>query len=406
MFINYVKEYLNNGHSLDDLKKEFGIDSRIYEDKLVIFSYSQIDSPKTNPIVRMCRGLILEKDSWKVINYPFNRFYNFEEVPEERVKFNWDKAVATTKIDGSLISVFNYKNKWNISTRSMIGGTNCPNDYGMDFNKIFDEALKPYSREEFFSTLDPNFTYIFELVSPYNIIITPYDKATLFCIGGRDNNLQEYKFSDIFSQTWENNNFKNVIQKPNIIPLCNEDGSFKGFEEMKILAESVGTKDEGFVVTDFTSHNEGNFPRVKVKNSAYVALHHLKGQIDDGAINFGEILSIVYKNEQDEVVASLPQYKNIFNEVTEKWNKFKTEFNNAIKAECFEKFWLLNLNERKDPAIKKEFALIVQNGPFKKFSSFLFGFYNKNYKNLNECLESNNKNIKDVLKDLWEKFVK
>ena len=40
---NYVKEYLDSGKSLADLKEEFGIDTRVYDDGLVIFSYSQID---------------------------------------------------------------------------------------------------------------------------------------------------------------------------------------------------------------------------------------------------------------------------------------------------------------------------------------------------------------------------
>ena len=86
--INFLKEYLQN-HSLEDLKNEYGIKSSEYEG-LVIFSYSQIDSPKTDPIVRMSRGIVLEKDTWEIVAYPFYRFFNFEEVLEERNKFNWD----------------------------------------------------------------------------------------------------------------------------------------------------------------------------------------------------------------------------------------------------------------------------------------------------------------------------
>ena len=101
--INWIKRYLDVDCSsinrLDELKSELGISYSI-TDNLVIFSYSQIDSPKTDPIVRMSRGIVLEKDTWNIVSMPFYRFYNFEEVPEEREKFNWNKSVATTKIDG------------------------------------------------------------------------------------------------------------------------------------------------------------------------------------------------------------------------------------------------------------------------------------------------------------------
>ena len=404
---NYVKEYLDSGKSLTDLKEEFGIDKRVYDDGLVIFSYSQIDSPKTNPLVRMCRGLILEKDTWNIVNYPFYRFYNFDEVFEERTKFNWDKAVATEKVDGSLLSVFNYKSKWYIATRSWVGGDNAVNALGMTFNDIFDKAVLPYTRQEFFETLDPNCTYIFELVSPWNMIVTPYEKAALYCIGGRNKiDFQEDSFESIYNKTWSSNKFKDIIKIPKVISLSNSDGSFKGFEEMRNLANSVGEKDEGFVVTDFSSLLDGSFPRVKVKNSSYLVLHHLKGTLENNAINFGEILTIIYKNEQDEVLASLPQYKDIFADVEAKWKVFKSEFEAALNDPCFTKFWEMDEISRKDPANKKDFALAVNNGIYKKFSQYLFVCFNKGYNTLKECFENDKKPIHDVLKTIWDKYMK
>jgi len=408
-FKNYVKAYLEEDeNSLETLKADFGIDTRVTDNGLVIFSYSQIDSPKTNPIVRMCRGLVLEKDTWEIINYPFYRFYNFEEVPEENVKFNWKNAVATTKIDGSLLCVWYYKGKWNISTRSCIGGENQINDFGTTFNDLFDEAIKPFTREDFFLTLKPELCYIFELVSPLNQIVTPYAETKLYCIGARvidSYNYREINFKEVYSM--HENEWKGVILKPEIVPLCNDDGSFKGFDEMKALAESVGSKDEGFVVVDFSSidRETGSFPRVKVKNSAYVALHHLKGTIDNGSMNFGEILYVVYKNEQDEIISSLPQYKKYFDDVNAKLNQFLKEFNEVENSECFQRFLKMSEDEKKDPQNKKDFAMTVMNGPYKKFSTFLFLYFNKGYKSLNECLENSNKNIKDVLKDLWDKYL-
>ena len=44
---------------------------------LVCFKYSQIDSDFNEPLVRECRGIILEKDTWNVVAYAFNKFFNF-----------------------------------------------------------------------------------------------------------------------------------------------------------------------------------------------------------------------------------------------------------------------------------------------------------------------------------------
>ena len=60
-----VQNYLRSGKTLDDLTDELGIKSTPHENlPLVILNYSQIDSPKTDAIVRECRGLILDKRDW------------------------------------------------------------------------------------------------------------------------------------------------------------------------------------------------------------------------------------------------------------------------------------------------------------------------------------------------------
>ena len=51
----------------------------VEEGNLVLFKYSQIDSDFFNPIVQECRGIILEKDTWRVVAYAFRKFGNFGE---------------------------------------------------------------------------------------------------------------------------------------------------------------------------------------------------------------------------------------------------------------------------------------------------------------------------------------
>ena len=407
MFKNFVKEYLNEpGKTLDTLKEELGISYRIFHAKngdLVILSYSQIDSPKTNQIVRMCRGLVLEMNTWDIVSYPFYRFYNFEEVPEESLKFNWKNAMATEKIDGSLLEVFNYKDEWLISTRSMIGGENAVNALGTTVNNIFDMAISPMTREKFFERLTPNISYIFEIVSPFNQIVTQWDAAHLYLIGGRSKSFkeEEYTFIDLY-ETFDPE-MKNIVRIPKVISLYDkESDDFVGFEKMKMLAETGNSQDEGFVVVDFDSLDEttNSFPRVKVKNSAYVALHHLRGSLENGTPQYERILTLIYNKEDAEVLANLPHMKPYFDEVKEKFNKFLEEFNSDLKLIEAE------LNDPKKfvdhPELKKDFAMKIKDSKYKNLFFFMLKSCTKTF---NEMVDYQISKSVDVFDKLWENYV-
>lgn len=400
---NLIKEYFKSEKSLKNLNDEFGISSSEFHD-LIVLNYSQIDSPKTDPLVRLCRGIIVEKDTWDIIHYPFYRFYNFEEVIEERQKFNWNKAVATQKIDGSLWGVFNYNDEWYISSRSQIGGFNKTNFGEITFGDIFDKAIHPFSRDEFFATLNKNLDYTFELVSPYNQIVTPYSDCDIYLIGLRDKSNNFHEISLIDAEKIEHIAAlikSEIIKVPKIIPLVDENGKFRGFEEMKALAEAGESTDEGFVVVDWSSYdNEAEaFPRVKVKNSSYVALHHLRGTVENGSLNYANILNIIFKNEQDEVLSTFPAFENIFAEVEEKYNNFLNAFNKSF--EKVKSFFNLSAEKRLDKDIKKEFAMKID----KQFSSFLFFMFNKNINSIHEAIEVMANNKDSFWKKLWQDYV-
>jgi hypothetical protein len=69
---------------------------------LVNFKYSQIDSPKLHPIVRECRGIVLEDGTWNLVAKAFNRFFNVGEDAEDFAKFDWTNFACTSKEDGCL----------------------------------------------------------------------------------------------------------------------------------------------------------------------------------------------------------------------------------------------------------------------------------------------------------------
>ena len=90
--IKYIKE---NG--LDKAISNFKLKVRFYENKFLL-KYNQIESSMGFEEVQDCRGLILEKDTLKVMSLSFFKFFNNGE--GHAAKIDWDSARILEKLDG------------------------------------------------------------------------------------------------------------------------------------------------------------------------------------------------------------------------------------------------------------------------------------------------------------------
>ena len=177
-----VQEYLQT-RTLDQLKDEFAIKVKEHDVyPLVILNYNQIDSPKLNPITMECRGLILEKDTWRIIAKGFTRFFNFGEALEVTNNFDWTNPIECyDKEDGSYINIFWYgdptapRPQWRMSTRGSFGMDEL---VGTNGNRWLDlvHGLLP---DTFYRYAHRQVNYVFELTSPYNKVVRHYREAKL-----------------------------------------------------------------------------------------------------------------------------------------------------------------------------------------------------------------------------------
>lgn len=147
---------------------------------LTIYTYTEETqySKAWNDTNRLCRALVLDDEGHQV-NFPFPKFFNFEELNEEEKKrFQPDNLVsAATKEDGSLINVFCYRGAWQISTKG---------SWTSDQAEIATEILTTQF-PLFFQLAQPAFTYLFELVGPRNVNVTRnYEKDELILLAIRD----------------------------------------------------------------------------------------------------------------------------------------------------------------------------------------------------------------------------
>lgn len=256
---------------------------------LILFNYSHIDS-QINEITKEARGLILEKDTWKIIRYGFNRFFNFGEEYADII--DWNSANASSKEDGTLILLY-YYNGWHVSTRSTFDAIEAPLNDSVykNYQELFDSISENYHFN--IDTLNHNYTYCFELCSCHNRIVISYPEPKLFHLLTRDNITLEEIEEDI------------GIPKPARYIINN--GKAGAYDYITIV-NMLDDTHEGIVVKDKFNN------RVKIKTTEYVRLHYLMGLM---APTIENIVYLIWKNETSEFLQYFPEKKSIIDNVTE-----------------------------------------------------------------------------------------
>ncbi len=339
-------------NGLDKAIEAFNLKTRMYDGKILL-KYDQLSPPSLMalPEVQECRGLILEKDTWKVMCMTFGKFFNSEE--GNAVKVDWSTARVLEKLDGSLIQVYFdwVKGIWFASTSGTGEGEGeVNNKLGTTFNELFWKTVKDkYGLDT--NRLSTKFCYAFELTTPYNIVVKPHGEssATLLTI----RNLE----------TLEEVSYENLLKMGSMIGLpvvksydlnANDVGALlRTFKDMI-------WHDEGYVVVD------AKFNRIKIKNPAYVAVHHLKGKTAEH-----NILTIVKSNEIEEFGSTFPERKEELYKLKENYDALVVKLNLVWEE--------LKLRKPKNimPQEKKKFAEAVfevtAKHDLKKFTGLYFG---------------------------------
>lgn len=286
----------------------------------ILFKYDTIHSDFSLDIVKEARGLILKEDTFEIVCYPFTKFFNVDE--ENADQIDWNTAQVQEKIDGSLMKVWYYDGRWRISTNGMIDAFKAPLSTDV-FCKTFGELFMETFDTDYFSVMDKDCTYMFELVSPYNKIVVAYPTIDIYHIGTRNNKTGKEEIVNM------------GIKHPKVYPMTTE-------EQVKNAASKLPYNEEGYVVVD------KDFHRVKIKSPAYVKAHRA---ITSKALNTRNILETIIEGEDKEFLSYFPEYKPLFNKVRAMYSMYKKhleEVQNVVK-EISEKTFS-----------KKDFALALK----------------------------------------------
>jgi len=284
-----IQEYILK-HGLEKAVESFNLKTRVYENKILL-KYDQLSSPTVmaNKETQECRGLILEKGTWKVLSLAFTKFFNSEEGNAHKI--DWNTAHVLEKLDGSLITAYwdEDKQEWfGATTGTAEGEGEVNNKTGTTFNQLFWNTLtEKYSFKK--ENLNKNFCYAFELTTPYNIVVKPHGESSATLLMVRNVlTLDEVPFDELSA----------IAESLGVPRVKSYDLNAKNVGSLLRTLEGMPWHDEGYVVVD------ANFNRIKIKNPSYVAVHHLKGKTAEH-----NILTIVKSNEIEEFGSTFPDRK-------------------------------------------------------------------------------------------------
>lgn len=294
---------------------------------LIMFKYSQIDSDFNLPLVRECRGIILNEKNFEPICIPFFKFGNYGE--SYCPKIDWTSAHIGQKIDGSLIKIVNIKGNLLISTNGTILADNAPiaEQIGCKW-KTFGDLVREvlFKKNIEISMFDEGFTYMFELTSPWTRIVIPYPDINLHFLGKRDNTTFEETFFT------DDEVMSHLFDTPAVFPL-------KSIDECLAAAKEMPWDEEGYVVCDKF------FNRVKVKSPSYLAAHHL---CNNHVMSYSRAVELVRSNEIEEICSYFEEFRPALEECKTRFWKLVEDCENAwseyLKVDT-------SLDTRKDKAI-------------------------------------------------------
>jgi len=359
---NFLKKNLNNfEEELSKTPYAVKVKRHPLRQNLVMFRYSQFESDFTNPIVRCCRGSVYdirEDGTVKPYLLPFYKFMNYGENGADPIDWK-NKLYVRDKLDGSLLKLLkeddgndlwttNGSFDMNVEVPEFVpaeNDENLPPPY--TFAGLRDYALRGHRDEV--KRLPKGWTFMFELVSPYNRIIVPYRETKLFLLSCRDPEGQEH------TPEWAADNFGLSFPTPQILPLKNIDAIIA-------FCQAVDTDDrEGFVVQDI------NFNRIKIKTDHYRNLFYLKGE---DHFSDERLFSAIKQGSIDDAIVAWPEIRGRTDEITAEWINFR----NAVKTLCKTAavYYQECKNECEYPKeAKKRYAMYVLN-KYQIFSTFLF----------------------------------
>lgn len=268
--LNFIKN--NNIETYEHLKTTLENEPfflKIKEDNEIpdlFLIYPQEKSDFTNIITRQCNGIIMEKNTLKIVCYSFEKCIDNEDILDNRM--NTEDMNLEFALEGTLVRLYFYNNNWFLATKKCINASKSKWLSNKNFLELFIECLSSInSLEKLQEKLNTQYCYTFILFHPENNIVVNYEKPELYHISTR--NLSTMAEID------ENIGINKCIKKKFSI------------EEFNLMIESLKTEKnysyEGYIIID------NNNIRQKFKTDIYKTIRNIWGNTNNRFYRYLEL---------------------------------------------------------------------------------------------------------------------
>lgn len=310
-----------------------------------------------NPFARMCRGIILDMHSKRVLAYPYEKFFNLSQMPETSYDVLKDKKEfeVSEKLDGSMILVFQ-----DPSTGEFVATTK--GSFDSPHGKVATTLLQNLPNYQQVIEYAKKGTLMFELISSEFRIVIDYKKKEypegLYLIGGRKNCTGELL---TYAEVAE-------IAKELGLP-CPKTYQFESLDQLIEKTKDLPMSEEGFVLR----YPDGLM--VKVKGAAYLKAHRFISQLSDK-----NILEAMKEGVEEQMLEVAPD--EFQREILEKVAYFKSRKVDILN-QCYQYFHDAPKEDR------KTFALWVNQNAKSYLKGCLFQLF--------DCKRLSDKALYDII---------
>jgi hypothetical protein len=179
--IEFIRDSnINNYETLKSILESEIYNLKIKEDNNypeLFLIHTQDNSAYNIPFVNECNGIILEKNTFNVVCYTFNKCFEINQI------INCNDLYVEKSIEGTLVRLFYYNDKWNVSTKKCIDASKSKWLSDKNFLQLFDECIQNY---DFVNNLNISYCYSFIIMHPENKIVVNYIKPDIFHISTRN----------------------------------------------------------------------------------------------------------------------------------------------------------------------------------------------------------------------------
>ena len=240
-----------------------------------------------DPLIRSCRGVIVQEEPLKVLAYTFSKPRDGRtslakgDVNLDITQFNVEEL-----IDGSFIKLFYHNSMWNVSTHRCINSKKAIFNNYKSFYDMWMEAKTNSGLN--YDDLSTSNTYSFVLCHPENRIVANYQTSYIIHVGTFD--MTQNKEIDV---TISN------VQKPTSF-------IFSTYNELITDLNKCGHQTRGFMVKSKEINENGEYDRYIFESDEYKKVKSVRGD------NRSMIYRYIYLSRTDPV--TFQEFKTYFPE--------------------------------------------------------------------------------------------